>query len=163
MAGQGLCFRFKQVSWIDLASVQVNRWSQAPLSDPRHLTCLWINLRWLQSSFATLRSCSVSLRQCRALHSRNITPLSGKSCLWDSTELALCLHLTSYSHICHLKSHFFVLHRCPPSLPWRLQQQPALPRAIFDYMLLGLNLQETGVLIQGDTLLQEMAGVSDWN
>lgn len=37
-----------------------------------------------------------SLRRCLAIfHSWNITLLSVTSCLWDSTEPALCLHLTS--------------------------------------------------------------------
>ncbi|KAK2912375.1 hypothetical protein Q8A73_006488 [Channa argus] len=40
----------------------------------------------------------------------------------------------------------------PPSFLHRPLQQSAAPEAIFDYMLLQLNLQETGVPIQGDSL-----------
>lgn len=49
---------------------------------------------------------------------------------------------------------------CPLPPPQRLQQQTALPGAIFDYTPLRLNLQETGVFIQGDALFQEITPVS---
>lgn len=53
-----------------------------------------------------------------------------------------------------------VLRWCPPPFPQRLQQQTALPGAIFDYTPLRLNLRETGVLIQGDPVTGDNPSIS---
>lgn len=73
---------------------------------------------------------------------------------------ALCLRLTPSIHILAIfRGCFFVLCWCPPSFPHRLQS--AVPGAIFDYMPLQLNLQET-VLTQGDSLSQGIPRVHLW-
>lgn len=60
-----------------------------------------------------------------------------------------------YSHSCHFKSRFFVWRWCPLSSPSQTfsSSLQRLERSL--NVMLWLNLQETGVLIQGDTLSQE--------
>lgn len=163
-----LCPRFREVSQVDTAFVQKVKHSfQAPgqlikwhgvLSSHSFLNHPLLG----PTLFCNTEKSLYSFGRCLAIfHSWNIALLTVTSRLWDSTERPCVYIWPRYSHSCHFKCCFFVLCWCPPFLH-RLQQQSAVPEAIFDYTLLRLNLQETGVLIQGDSLSQGIARVYLW-